>query len=72
MQAQRTHGPYELIGPMTDGTDRLVIRRRDGDRRKRTVAFVETVAQWDRFVAALESGAGEVAAVHIIDAEETP
>lgn len=63
-----THGPYELIGPMTDGTDRMVIRRHDRDRRKRTVAIVDSVEHWDRFVAALESGADEVAAVHAIDA----
>lgn len=59
-----TYGPYELVVGLLDG--RLMIQRQDADH-KRTVAFVESLEQWDRFVAALESGADEVAAVHAID-----
>lgn len=59
-----THGPYDLAASLLTGG--LVIRRQDADR-KRTVAFVDGVTQWDLFVAALKSGADEVAAVHAID-----
>ena len=70
MQAQRndqvTYGPYSLVVSLLDG--RMSIRRQDADH-KRTVAFVDSLAEWERFVAALEAGADEVAAVHAIDQE---
>jgi hypothetical protein len=59
-----THGPYQLLMGPSDG----VIKRQDPDHR-RTVAYVDTREQWDKFVAALDAGADEVAAVHAIDAE---
>ncbi|HTB50086.1 MAG TPA: hypothetical protein VK701_03845 [Solirubrobacteraceae bacterium] len=59
------YGPYSLIVNLPEGAN-MVIRRDDGDR-KRTVAFVDSLADWDRFVAALETGSDEVAAVHAID-----
>lgn len=59
------HGPYEVVVSLLDG--QMIVRRDDGGR-KRTVCFIETLAEWDRFVAALQTGAGEVAAVHAIDA----
>lgn len=62
---QITHGPYSLYMSVLDGN--LIIQRQDADRQS-TVAFVETREQWDRFVAALESGMNEVDAVHAIDA----
>jgi hypothetical protein len=58
---------YEVVVSLLDGE--MIVRRQDPDR-KRTVCFIETLAEWDRFVAALKSGAGEVAAVHAIDATE--
>lgn len=61
-----THGPYELRVSLLDGG--MLIRRLDDDGRRRTVAMVDTLHHWDRFVAALEAGATEVAAVHAIDA----
>lgn len=57
------HGPYGLVVSQSGG---YIIRRQDDDR-KRTVAFVDSKAQWERFVAAIEAGAIEVAAVHAID-----
>jgi hypothetical protein len=66
MTIHRTHGIYELVRSVPlDG--RMVIRRRDPDHR-RTVAFVDTLDEWNRFVTALNGGADEVAAVHAIDA----
>lgn len=57
---QAEHGPYVLAAsPATGG---LIIERRDEDRQ-RTVAFVGSIAEWERFVAALEAGANEAAAV---------
>lgn len=61
------HGPYRLCMDVLAGG--LLIRRRGDDGRTRLVATIETLPQWDRFVAALEAGADEVAAVHAIDAE---
>jgi hypothetical protein len=60
-----TYGPYSLVVNLA-GQGSMVIRRQDSDH-KRTVAFVETIAQWDRFVAGLKSGLDEVQAVHSID-----
>lgn len=60
------HGPYELTSNAF-WRGGYIIRRQDGDGHKRTVAFVDNPDQWKRFVAALESGAVEVAAVHAID-----
>lgn len=69
MQAERTenvqHGPYELRASLV--TSGYIITRKEGDGPRRTVALIESVEQWDRFAAALESGADEVAAVHAID-----
>ena len=62
MSALVTHGRYELIE--MDATS--IIRRQDSDR-KRTVAFVRSAAEWDRFTQALDRGLDEVAAVHAID-----
>jgi hypothetical protein len=59
------HGPYSLVMSLMTGA--LIIQRQ-GPAKKSTVAFVDSLAQWDRFVAALEDGANEVAAVHAIDA----
>lgn len=56
------HQQYVLL----DMGTRLLIARQDMSRR-RTVAMIENRDQWDRFVAAIESGADEVAAVHAID-----
>ena len=68
-QAERTeraqHGPYELRALLIGD---MFISRKEGNRPRATVATVETVEQWDRFVAALDAGADEVAAVHAIDA----
>jgi hypothetical protein len=62
---QAEHGPYVLAAsPATGG---LIIERRDGYHPDAVVAFVGSVAQWERFVAALEAGANEVAAVQAID-----
>lgn len=58
------YGPYSLVASLLNG--RLSIRRQDADRR-RTVAIVDTLAQWDRFVGALKAGDDEVSAVHAID-----
>lgn len=59
------HGPYELVhSTIANG---LIIRRLDPDGAKRVVAFIDTRAHWARFVAALNSGADEVAAVRAID-----
>ena len=59
------HGVYSLFDFGTaDG--RKSIRRQDADA-KRTVCFVDSVDEWERFVAAIEGGADEVAAVHAID-----
>jgi hypothetical protein len=58
------HGSYRLETTPSGGS--LVIVRQD-DGVRRTVCFVEREEQWTRFVAAIESGAGEVAAVHAID-----
>ena len=60
--ALRTYGVYSLI----PGTSKMVIRRQDPDHA-RTVALIDSLAHWDRFVAALDSGHDEVAAVHKID-----
>lgn len=60
-----TDGPYEVVVCPLGG--KLLIRRRDPDAR-RTVATVERPEQWVRFIAALEAGSDEVAAVHAIDA----
>jgi hypothetical protein len=58
--------PYEMrASTVSNG---YVIRRRDDDHL-RTVAFVESMAQWERFVAAIRAGADEVAAVHAIDSD---
>jgi hypothetical protein len=59
------YGPYSLIVNLSEGAS-MVIRRDDGDRQ-RTVAFVDSLAEWDRFVTELEGGSDEVAAVHAID-----
>lgn len=59
------YGPYSLIVNLSEGAS-MVIRRDDGDRC-RTVAFVDSLAEWDRFVGALATGCDEVAAVHAID-----
>jgi hypothetical protein len=59
------YGPYSLLVNLSEGA-RMMIRRDDGDR-KRTVALIDTLGQWDRFVAALEAGSDEVAAVHAVD-----
>lgn len=67
MPALDNHGPYELVASSRGG---YIIGRRDRDGRKRTVAFVDSKAQWERFVAALEAGATEVGAVHAIDKEK--
>jgi hypothetical protein len=61
------YGPYSLRVEMVTGN---MIIGREGPTGRKTVAFVETVEQWDRFVSALESGADEVAAVFAIDAED--
>lgn len=61
------HGRYEVVVSLLDG--QMIVRRQDLGR-KRTVCFIETLAEWDRFVAALKSGADEVAAVHAIDAPQ--
>lgn len=60
-----TFREFELV----TGLRGLAIGRRDFDGRRRTVASIEMRDQWDRFVAALEAGADELAAVHAIDAE---
>ena len=60
----KLHEQYVLLYM---GTRRLLIARQDTGRR-RTVAMIEDERQWERFVRALESGEGEVAAVHAIDA----
>ena len=66
MPTERAHGAYSLFDFGTaDG--RKSIRRQDA-YAKRTVCFVDSVDEWERFVAAIESGADEVAAVHAIDA----
>lgn len=46
-----------------------VIRRKDVDGRKRTVCYVETVAQWTTFVTAWKAGYVEVDCVRAIDSE---
>lgn len=62
--AIRTHGSYELVpAPMTG---QMMIRGGQVGR-KRTVAFLDSEAQWERFVDALKAGADEVAAVFAID-----
>lgn len=58
-----TYGYYRLEPTLTN---QLMIRWDDGERG-RTIAFVDNEAQWARFVAALEAGDDEVAAVHAID-----
>jgi hypothetical protein len=62
---QVQHGPYRLVVSLLTGN--LIIVRQDADHR-RTVAFIESMGQWDRFVTALVDGLDEVAAVHAIDA----
>jgi hypothetical protein len=66
MQANPTepavYGSYSLF-PMKYT---FVILRQDFDHHKRTVAFVDSPAQWDRFVAALEAGDDEVASVRAV------
>ena len=42
------YGPYSLIVDLSDGGN-TIIRRDDGERR-RTVAFADSLAEWDRFV----------------------
>lgn len=64
MTTVHTHGLYKL--EVNDIGGGFLIRRQ-GPARVRTVAFVDSVAQWERFVAALEAGHGEVVAVHAID-----
>lgn len=61
-----TYGPYGLFVNLGPGRN-MVIRRQDSDR-KRTVAFVAHLEEWDAFVAALDAGADETAAVRAIDA----
>lgn len=63
------HGEYELLRGVTT----LLIRRKDHDGRYRTVAApVDSLRQWERFVAALASGADEVNAVHALDSADDP
>jgi hypothetical protein len=62
------HGVYELVRSSYGHGYGYVIGRHDPDGRRRTVCLVDTQADWRRFVAALKSGANEVAAVHAIDA----
>lgn len=70
MQAEHvTYGPYSLVVNLTPWGRPLVIKRHDPDARERVVAFVDSMGDWDCFVAAMESGADEVAAVHEIDRE---
>ncbi len=57
-----SHGPYRLM--TFNGS--FTVMRRDPDH-SRTVAIIDDRSQWDRFVAALEAGANEVAAVRAID-----
>jgi hypothetical protein len=59
-----TDGPYEVVVCPLGG--KLLIRRRDPDAC-RTVATVEHPEHWVRFIAAVEAGLDEVAAVHAID-----
>lgn len=65
MEPINTHLSY-LLTPTPSG-ERLVISRVDPDGWTRTVAFVENVEQWERFVVALDDNNDEVAAVHAID-----
>lgn len=66
MQAQDvTYGPYSLVVSLLEGGG-MQIRRQDPDH-KRTVATVDSLGEWDAFVAALKNGSDEVAAVHAID-----
>lgn len=59
------YGPYSLVATLLTGG--LLITRRDSDDRTRTVANVDSLADWDRFAAALAAGADEVTAVHALD-----
>jgi hypothetical protein len=59
-------GPYELRVSLVPHGSSMFIQRQD-EGRKRTVAFVDTLAEWDRFAAAIAAGSDEVAAVHAID-----
>jgi hypothetical protein len=73
MQAERTERAqygYYNVEPTTAAAYKLMIRWDDGERG-RTVAFVDDMDQWGRFVAALKAGADEVAAVHAIDGGES-
>lgn len=56
---------YSLVRSTLGG---FIISRQDADH-KRTVALVGSVAEWGRFVAALDSGLDEIAAVGAIDQE---
>lgn len=74
MPADRTaepiaHGIYSLLMNLSTGA-RMVIQRQDADR-KSTVALVDTVQEWEKFVVAIERGEDEVTAVHAID-DKTP
>jgi hypothetical protein len=61
------HGCYSLEpAPASIGATARTIRRQDPDR-KRTVAVVHSLEEWGYFVAAIEAGMDEVAAVHAID-----
>jgi hypothetical protein len=57
------YGPYGLFVSLF-GNSRMMIQDAEASR---IVAFVDSLAEWERFVAALEDGADEVAAVHAID-----
>lgn len=61
---------YKQYRALINESGGRTIVRHDGHTR--TVAFIEGLREWDRFVAALESGADEVAAVHAIDTRPTP
>ena len=73
MSIQARGLPYELLtSTVTHGCmvpHGYVIRRLDDDY-PRTVAFVDSIAQWEIFVAALRAGTDEVAAVRAIDEAE--
>lgn len=59
-------GRYELRGS-TVGSGYVIVRK-DSDHR-RTIAMIETIAQWETFRRAYRAGYDEVACVRAIDNE---
>jgi hypothetical protein len=54
----------------TDSRQITPITRLDADGRKRTIAFIASLEEWERFVTALEAGAGEIYAIRAIDEDD--